>query len=350
MRPRHIDRRIGILTLAAAALAASGVRGAAGEPRFLRGDANADGSLDIADAVRMLLCSFAGVGCTGCDDAADADDDGARSVSDPVYLLRFLFVAGPPPPSPGAKCGVDPTEDSLGCESYSHCASEDGILTSRGELLVVPIEHASLALLWDGKAVYADPVGTAAQFAGLPAPDIILLTHDHNDHLDPARLKALVRPTTVLILPQAVATALAGSGVLEVAEERVLANGDSTEVGDIKVFAVPMYNTTPDRLRYHPKGRGNGYVIDFGGTRVYVSGDTEDTPEMRSLEDIALAFLCMFLPATMTGEQAASAALEFRPKVVYPYHYRGQNHPQVFKALIEAATDEIEVRLRNWYP
>lgn len=323
---------------------------AAGEARFVRGDASGDGALDIADAVRMLLCNFAGIGCSRCEDASDANDDGARDVSDAVYLLRFLFLGGEPPPSPGAACGADPTADSLGCESYSQCVSEDGIPTSRGELLVVPIEHASLALLWDGKAIYADPVGTAAQFADLPPPDIILLTHDHSDHLDPVRLKALVRSTTVLVLPKAVETALAGSGVLEIAEERVLENGESTEVGDIKILAVPMYNITPERLKYHPKGRGNGYVIDFDGTRAYISGDTEDTPEMRALRDIALAFLCMFLPATMTGEQAASAALEFRPKVVYPYHYRGQNHPQVFKAIVEAATDAIEVRLRNWYP
>lgn len=336
--------------VAAASLAPFARAEPASAPRFVRGDADAGGEADVADAVRILLCSFAGIACADCEDSADVDDDGAANVSDPVYLLRFLFLGGPPPPAPWPNCGADPTADALGCRSFSGCSSEDGIPTSRGELTVVPIEHASLVLLWDGKAIYVDPVGTAAQFAGLPPADLILVTHDHSDHLDATRLRALVREGTPLVVPQAVATALAGSGVLEAAEELVLANGETTRAAGIGIEAVPMYNITPERLRYHAKGRGNGYVLDCDGTQVYISGDTEDTPEMRALRDIDLAFICMNLPPTMTGEQAASAALEFRPKVVYPYHYREQEHPQVFRSLVEAATDEIEVRLRDWYP
>ncbi|MGQ9592467.1 MAG: MBL fold metallo-hydrolase [Planctomycetota bacterium] len=322
----------------------------AGEARFVRGDADGSGGADIADAVRILLCKFAGIACADCEDAADVDDDGAANVSDPIYLLRFLFLGGPPPPAPWAGCGTDPTADAFGCRSSPGCGSEDGIPTSRGELTVVPIEHASLVLLWDGKAIYVDPVGTAAQFAGLPPADLVLVTHDHSDHLDATSLKALVREGTPFVVPQAVATALAGSGVLEAAEETILANGETTRAAGVGIEAVPMYNITPERLRYHPKGRGNGYVLDCDGARVYISGDTEDTPEMRALREIDLAFICMNLPPTMTGEQAASAVLEFRPKVVYPYHYRKQEHPQVFRSIVEAATDEVEVRLRDWYP
>ena len=121
------------------------------------------------------------------------------------------------------------------------------------------------------------------------------------------------------------------------------------EVGDVEVEAVPMYNLTPDRLRYHSKGVGNGYVLDLDGTRVYVAGDTEDIPEMRALPDIDLAFVCMNLPFTMTPRQAAGAVLEFQPRVVYPYHYRGQD-PEAFKSFVETVSPDIEVRVRDWYP
>ena len=129
----------------------------------------------------------------------------------------------------------------------------------------------------------------------------------------------------------------------------MLSNGETTEIEDLQVEAVPMYNLTDGRLQYHEKGVGNGYVLDLEGTRVYIAGDTEDIPEMRALEQVDLAFVCMNLPYTMTPEQAASAVLEFRPGVVYPYHYRGQD-PGVFQTLVEAASQEIEVRLRDWYP
>jgi L-ascorbate metabolism protein UlaG (beta-lactamase superfamily) len=305
--------------------------------------------MDLSDAVQMLLCLFAGGPCPDCADAADVNDDGARDVSAPVYLLGFLFTGGPPPPAPGLICGIDPTVDELGCLFSAPCASEDSIQTSRGELLVIPIDHASLALRWDGRTIYVDPVGGAAKYAGLPAADLALVTHSHGDHLDANTLKGVVQESTVLVIPEDVSSALAGSGVLAIVDEKVMANGETIDVGDIKIQAVPMYNLTADRLRYHPKGAGNGYVLDLDGTRVYIAGDTEDIPEMRALRDIALAFLPMNLPFTMTPEQAASAVLEFLPRVVYPYHYRGQD-PEVFKSLVEAGTDAVDVRIRNWYP
>jgi L-ascorbate metabolism protein UlaG (beta-lactamase superfamily) len=127
----------------------------------------------------------------------------------------------------------------------------------------------------------------------------------------------------------------------------VLKNGETATLGDIKAEAIPMYNTTPDQLRYHPKGRGNGYVLTLGGKRVYISGDSEDIPEMRALKDIDVAFLCMNLPYTMTVEQAASAVRAFKPKIVYPYHSRGSDLEK-FKSLV-GSDSGVEVRLRDWY-
>ena len=317
---------------------------------FVRGDPDADGERSITDAVYLLGCHFLGQECPGCADAADVNDDGLSDITDPVYLLTFLFLGGPEVPAPSAECGPDPSEDDLDCDSFPRCvpADTDTLPTARGDLVVVPIDHASLAIRWDGKTIFVDPVGGAALYQGLPAPDLILVTHTHGDHLNAPTIRAVAKAGTVLVVPQAVSTAIAGAGGDGNAEQRILANGEKATVGDIEVEAVPMYNLTSDRLGYHAKGVGNGYVIDLGGTRAYFSGDTEDIPEMRALPNISLAFLCMNLPFTMTPEQAASAVLEFKPRVVYPYHYRGQD-PQKFKTLVEAGAEEIQVRIRNWY-
>jgi L-ascorbate metabolism protein UlaG (beta-lactamase superfamily) len=327
---------------------APGEGGASNE--FVRGDANADGEGNISDAVYMLGCSFLGTECAACADAADLNDDGTSDITDPIFLLNFLFLGGPALPLPGPGCGPDPTADELGCASFPPCAvsDPDAIPTSRGDLIVTPIEHASVVLRWDQKTIYADPVGGAGSFQGLPAPDLIVVTHQHGDHFDAATIRAVASTETVLIVPRVVSDALAGMGGAGEAQVRVLANGEKSTVGDMEVEAVPMYNITPGRNN-HPKGMGNGYVIDLDGTRVYLGGDTEDTMEMRALQDIGLAFLPMNIPFTMTPEQAASAAIEFKPRVVYPYHYRGQDTGK-FKSLVEAGTDEVEVRLRNWYP
>lgn len=317
----------------------------------MRGDANLDGNANLSDAVFILGCAFLGTECTTCDDAADVNDDAKLDITDPIYLLNFLFLGGPALPPPVGECGEDPTEDALGCASFPACTplDPDAIETSRGPLLVRPVEHASLGLLWDGKKILVDPVGSASRYADFSPADLIVVTHTHNDHLAPAVLRSVAGPGTVLVVPQSVATSLAGSGGAGDAEMRILANGEATTVGDIRVEAVAMYNLTADRLQYHPKGVGNSYVLDLDGTRVYVSGDTEDIPEMRALTDIACAFLCMNLPFTMTPDQAASAALEFQPRVVYPYHYRGQDTAR-FQSLVEEGSGEIEVRLRSWYP
>ncbi len=222
--------------------------------------------------------------------------------------------------------------------------SGDTFPTSRGDLIVHPVNHATFLMNWAGKTIYVDPVGGTAPFQGLPAPDVILVTDIHGDHLNADTLTAIVRPETVIVAPQAVRDTLPEA--LHGAT-RVLANGGTLNVADISIEAIPMYNLTAERLQYHPKGRGNGYVVTFGDKRVYIAGDTEDIPEMRALRDIDIAFVPMNLPFTMTVEQAADAVREFRPKVVYPYHSRGSDVNE-FTRLV--GTDVgVEVRVGDWY-
>ncbi len=221
----------------------------------------------------------------------------------------------------------------------------DVIATSQGDLVIHPIDHATFVMGWNGKAIYVDPVGGADRFAGLPAPDLILVTDIHGDHMNAETLEAIVAPQTTIVAPAAVAGRLPASLTGQTIS---LANGETSMLDDIGVEGVPMYNLTQDRLRFHDKGRGNGYVVSMGGTRVYVAGDTEDVPEMRALQNIDVAFVPMNLPYTMTEEQAASGVTAFNPDIVYPYHFQGSD-VEKFKALVEAGGGDIEVRLGDWY-
>lgn len=230
------------------------------------------------------------------------------------------------------------------CQAADKPLDGDHVPTSAGDLVIHPINHATFALAWNGKSIYVDPVGGAKRFQDLPSPDLILLTDIHGDHLDPATLSALVKPSTTVVAPRAVQTKLPQA--LQ-QQTTVLANGDTKPVLGLTIVALPMYNTTPDRLRFHEKGRGNGYLLTLGEKRVYISGDTEDIPEMRALTNIDVAFLCMNLPYTMTVEQAADAVRAFKPKIVYPYHDRGSD-VQKFKQLV-GDNQGVEVRLRDWY-
>ena len=218
----------------------------------------------------------------------------------------------------------------------------DKIKTAKGDLEVHPVRHGTVVFKWNGKTVFVDPVGGVALFKPYGVPDLVLVTDIHGDHFNKGTLEAIVKDKTAVITPEAVA-ALAPEGLKK--RITILANGKLVEKLGVKIEAVPMYNLTAARLRFHNKGRGNGYVMTFGGKRVYVSGDTEDIPEMRALKNIDVAFVCMNLPYTMTPEQAADAVREFKPKVVYPYHYRGSDTAQ-FKKLVG---DASEVRLRDWY-
>lgn len=209
-----------------------------------------------------------------------------------------------------------------------------------GDLEIVPITHASLVFKWGGRVVYVDP-WSQGDYTGQPAADLILVTDVHGDHLDRAQIAQSSKPETVILGPPAVQE--------QVAQAQVIRNGETTDILGIGVEAVPMYNLVrgPSEGRlYHTKGRGNGYVLTFGERRVYISGDTECVPEMKGLRNIDIAFVCMNLPYTMPPEEAAECVNEFRPRVVYPYHYRDSDL-QIFKSNVDP---EIEVRVLDWYP
>jgi len=220
----------------------------------------------------------------------------------------------------------------------------DRLATKDGDLVIHPINHATLVLGWKELVIYVDPVGGVKRFDGLPRPGMILLTDIHGDHLNADTLQAVASENTQLIAPLAAAEQLPADLRLRTI---CVANGETKSLLGLTVEAMPMYNTIPERTKFHPKGRGNGYVLTFADKRVYLSGDTEDIPEMRALKNIDVAFICMNLPYTMTPEQAAGAVREFRPKIVYPYHCRGSDLDK-FKRLV-SEVNGVEVRLRDWY-
>ena len=227
--------------------------------------------------------------------------------------------------------------------------AEDGpdtYKTDNGEITIQPIQHASFVMtVPGGMVIYNDPVGGAALYEGQPAPDLILITHEHSDHYDPETLEALVKDKTRLLTNPAVFDMLPAD--LK-ARAKSIGNGESTTIGNLPIEAVPAYNTTGDRLKYHPKGRDNGYILSVDGKRVYIAGDTEDIPEMRALKDIYIAFVPMNLPYTMTTDQAASAVAAFKPAYVYPYHYKGTD-PKEFARKLAASGVDTKVVMGPWY-
>lgn len=225
--------------------------------------------------------------------------------------------------------------------------SENVALT---DFIVEPLSHATMVIHWDGATVYVDPVGGVAAFEEYREPDLILVTDIHGDHLNVETLEGLVQPNTTLLIPKAVAEKLSEKLAPNV---MIINNGEIKEVLGFSIEAIPMYNLRQEALQFHVKGRGNGYVIENKGVRVYISGDTEDIPEMRSLRDIDKAFVCMNLPYTMTVESAADAVLDFAPKEVYPYHYRGTeglSDVSKFQQLVYEQNKDIKVTQLNWYP
>jgi L-ascorbate metabolism protein UlaG (beta-lactamase superfamily) len=221
----------------------------------------------------------------------------------------------------------------------------DSYKTDSGEILISPISHASFVMTAPGLVVYNDPVGGKALYDGQPAAQLVLVTHEHQDHFDPETLAAIVGADTKLVVNPAVMEKLPDD--LK-AKATAIGNGEKTTVGSIEIEAVPAYNTTEDRKKYHPQGRDNGYVLAMDGRRVYIAGDTEDIPEMRALTDIYVAFVPMNLPYTMDVDQASSAVAEFKPQFVYPYHYKGSD-PQAFADKVKAAAADTKVVLGPWY-
>ena len=204
--------------------------------------------------------------------------------------------------------------------------------TSAGTLKITPIQHASMMIEAGGQVIQVDPA--QGNFDGLPPADVVLITDIHGDHFNAADINKVKKANATVIAPQAVT--YPGSTVMH--------NGDTKKIGAWSIEAVPMYNI--QRTQYHDKGRGNGYVITYGGLRVYISGDTEGTPEMRALKNIDVAFVCMNLPYTMPPQEAAEAVKAFHPKIVYPYHYMGSDL-KVFEAGLKGTG--VEVRIRDWY-
>ena len=207
--------------------------------------------------------------------------------------------------------------------------------TSQGDLAIQPINHSAIRFEFKGKQYYVDPAGEA-EWDKMSKADAIFITHEHFDHLNPQVIGQIKMPGTV-ICANAATVKKAGFG-------ETIEAGQSKKILDITVEAIPAYNITPDRLRFHPKDRkDNGYVLTFGGKRVYVAGDTEGTPEMKALKDIDIAFLPINLPYTMPPKEAADAARAFKPKILYPYH-QGKSDPAEVKKFL-ADVKEIEVRV-----
>ncbi len=220
---------------------------------------------------------------------------------------------------------------------------EDTIKTEQGDLKITFIGHGTLMFTWQNKVIHVDPVSREADYTKLPKADLVLITHEHGDHLDPKALELIRKAETKTVLTKACAEQVAGGLVMK--------NGDVRTVDGLKIEAVPAYNIAhkrPDGVPFHPKGSGNGYVVTFGPgapERVYIAGDTENIPEMKDLKKIDIAFLPMNLPYTMTPEMVADAAQTFAPKILYPYHF-GQTDPNELVKLL-ADDKNIEVRIRK---
>ncbi len=220
---------------------------------------------------------------------------------------------------------------------------KDAIKTSKGDLVITFIGHGTLMFEFNKLVIHVDPVSRITDYTSLPKAELVLVTHHHGDHLDPEAIKQIKKDNTRIIVSPKCAEQLAGCLVMK--------NRDVQTVTGLEIEAVPAYNIVNKRSSgepFHVKGEGNGYIISFGDKRVYVAGDTENTPEMKALKNIAVAFLPMNLPYTMTPEMTADAARAFKPAILYPYHYRSTDTSK----LVELLKNEknIEVRIRRLYP
>jgi L-ascorbate metabolism protein UlaG (beta-lactamase superfamily) len=228
-------------------------------------------------------------------------------------------------------------------EIATNILTGDHIVTGDGEIVIRPVNHASFVLGWKDRTIYNDPVGASTLYRNFPKADLILVSHSHGDHYEANTLTAVVQTNGMIIVPQAVFNSM--SAALK-AKSIPLANGGVTNVLGMRIEAVPAYNSN------HPKGSGNGYVVTIGGRRFYMSGDTGDAPEIRALQDIDVAFLCMNVPFTMSVPTAAAVTAAMKPKILYPYHYRNQDNTYAdlnnLKRLVGRELG-VEIRTRAWY-
>jgi L-ascorbate metabolism protein UlaG (beta-lactamase superfamily) len=225
--------------------------------------------------------------------------------------------------------------------AFAQKSFETDVIKSAGEdLKITFIGHGTLMFTYGGKVIHVDPWSKLADYSKLPKADLVLITHEHQDHLDPDALSKIRTDKTEVVLTETCAQKVKGSTVMH--------NGDVKTIDGLKIEAVPAYNILHKRdtgQPFHPKGVGNGYVVTFGDKRIYVAGDTENVPEVKKLSNIDVAFLPMNLPYTMTPEMVAEAARSFKPKILYPYH-TGKTDVSKLKALLKDS-DGIEIRLRN---
>jgi len=224
--------------------------------------------------------------------------------------------------------------------SWAQDFEVDTIKTNQGDLKITCIRHGTLLFTWAGKIIHIDPVGSYADYSILPKADLILITHEHGDHLDPNAINTISKTNTDIVLTEKCLAKFSGGIVMK--------NGDVKTVAGILLEAVPAYNIKHMRrgeTPYHPKGEGNGYILTLAEKRIYIGGDTENIPEMKSFKNIDIAFLPMNLPYTMTPAMVAEAAQAFSPKILYPYHYGNTDPQELVNLLID--NKEIEVRIRN---
>ena len=216
----------------------------------------------------------------------------------------------------------------------------DALETSGGELEITFLGHGSLLFAYGGKWIYVDPFSRVADYSTLPKADVVLITHEHRDHLDPEALAQIRTDATAIICTELCEGQIEGGTVMR--------NGDVTVVQGLNVEAIPAYNLLHRRESgdpFHPSGNGNGYIVTFGDLRVLIAGDTENTPELKAVSDIDVAFLPMNLPYTMTPEMVADVATAMKPRILYPYHFGATDTSLLTDLLV--GNPEIEIRIRN---
>ncbi|MFP2994705.1 MBL fold metallo-hydrolase [Spongiivirga sp. MCCC 1A20706] len=227
----------------------------------------------------------------------------------------------------------------------------DSIETNNGKIAIQPIWHGTVAFVWNGTTILIDPSAEEVLFENYKKPDVIIITDIHGDHFNLKTINSLDTKETTFVVPPVVSKKLPEKYKQNLV---TLKNGEDFNLFGVDIKAIPMYNFPEEKNAFHTKGRGNGYVLGFANKKIYVSGDTEDIPEMRNLDSIDIAFMTMNMPWTMTEEQAASAVIDFKPNIVYPYHYRNKDKSysdlKKFRIMVQSSNKNIKVRQRNFYP